>query len=381
MGGLHEILRKRCFVPAAFGRSVQWHLYDSKVFILDANQLGASDIRNSPRFHAYQKIAAHLGTVVLLPRVSFTEHLQRYKASVANEMISVRDMLISEGRTTLEYSMSDKEINEHAYSVALNYGSEIEDWVRVSSQYTSAQYQQALERELWRVPPAHPTKGEGARDVLVWFDVLDSRGDETVYLISSDTHAFGFEGILRDELVEEFGGGAIAYFNDLAPLTKHLELAVPAGVAAPDLTQVTRDAVALDLNSPGMFVHLNAHIPPEERQLRAWTSHWDGELSLEPLQENYNFSLDGEHYFCYTQRYRATKSYVMVSMESALTTPVPWHFRISGAVTVSIRYSDDGAVAEFEVLGAKLDDRKTTMQYPSNEVISIAEAQRRQYPS
>lgn len=350
------------------------------MFILDANQLGTGDLRNSPRFHAYQKIATHLGTVVLLPRVSFLEHLQRYKANYIEEMTSVRDKLISEERTTLRDTMSDKEINVQAHAMALNYGSEIEDFVKVSKQYTPIQYQQAVERELWRVAPAHPTKGEGARDVLVWFDVLDSRGDDTAYLISGDTHAFGFDGNLRDELLEEFGGGKIAYFNDLAPFTKHLGLAVPTGVVTPDLAQVTRDAITMDVNSPGMFIHLNAHIPPEERQLRAWTSHWDGEFSLEPLQENYNFSLDGEHYFCYTQWYKAVKSYVMVSMESALATPVPWHFRITGAVTVSIRYTNEGTVTEAEVLGAKIDDRKTTMQYPGGEVISLSEAQRKQYP-
>lgn len=356
-------------------------LYDSEVLILDANQLGADDLRNSPRFHAYQRIAAHLQTDILLPRISFIEHLQRYKANFVREMTSERDQLISEGRMTPAESMSDKEIGEYTHSQALNYGSEIESMARVTSQYSPSRYQESVERELWRVPPAHPTKGEGARDVLVWFDVLDARGDELIYLISNDTSAFGSDGVLRDELIEEFGTGKIVYFNDLDSLTKHLGLEVPNDVMPPDLAQSTRDAISYDINSPGMFMRLNALIPPDVRQMQAGTAHWDGTYSLGEFQTKYNFSLGGEHFLCYAQAYKTVKSYVLVSMETPLAQPVPWHFHISGYVTVSIRYDVLGVVHEFEILNATIDYRKTTMMSPGGEKISIAEAQRRLFPA
>ena len=349
------------------------------VLILDNNQLGPNDLTLSTRMHAFTHIARHLGVSVLIPRICFLEHLHEYEKSHFEELIEQRKRDIASGGKAGLSALSEDELRAFAHRIVSTYGHQLETSHNISAKYTVEEYEVAIEREIWRRLPAHTESGNGARDVLVWLDAMKAaKSDGITYLISNDQKAFGKDAALHRELVDELAtrGLAIRYVNNLEGLVADLGLRPSHTHAAPSITESMKAALDQEINSAVVFMRLLAHVPEEERGDRAWTATWTGDVDYGDPYEKYHFTLDNDGYLCVAQPYATKKTFVLASLETSKSSPVPWHFMLHGTIVVSVRYDRHGVVLESDVVNSTFDDDRSTITSPSGDSLTLAEARR-----
>jgi hypothetical protein len=238
--------------------------------------------------------------------------------------------------------------------------------LQILESHSVTEYEDAVRREIWRIPPAHEFhgKGVGARDSLIWSDAVKLlEQGESVVFVSNDTNAFGMNGSLSDSLMTEIAGRS-ANFQYINGLQQLLEVVGAEVFDTPQHRTVEEIAVTILpalMNSPGLFVGLVSLIPRDQRR-GAWRSFWDGVYEQSATDKSYAFTLQGVSYAAVTIRFTTTKSFSFVFGDHDDPSTSIWTFNLTGYLTVIGEYNDNGLVGDAEIVNYSISNQESTMQ-------------------
>ena len=342
------------------------------MLLLDTNQIGPNDLRNSLSYRIYQEIARHVGTELVISRIAWLEHLHEFEDGIREAVIR--------GRERNGTGLSDQDVATHARSIRRSYEQEVSAVVEITNEYSQEEYAEAFRREIWRELPAkqHGDSAIGARDTLVWIDAkkLVNQG-QTVVILSNDKSAFGHGSTLHAELIHELNtteSSQLHYYNDLRQYLEVLGLIDEQQVAIEIAREVSQQALYGAVNSPGTFVMLVSMINRPLGAGYAWNAGAPSTNGTEILGSPYAFRLEAHEYIGMKLSVKASKEFSFTKFSGGTE---PWSFEIDGALTVLAKRVAGTETYESEIVNWKMSDETSAVISPSGQRVSFSEAQNR----
>ena len=174
--------------------------------ILDTNIIVQNYLMNSRSFDLLFDYLNKTNSKILIPQVVYDELLEKYRNTVFFQLDFLEKTKNKLGNILLEFDSSsiainvETEVNKYSNYILKKIGSSEEKIIQHKANYSDELIYRAIKRK-----KPFSEKGEEFRDALLWLVVVDIATEigEAVVFISNDSKAFGKDGILYENLLEE----------------------------------------------------------------------------------------------------------------------------------------------------------------------------------